>query len=162
MKLKLILAASCLAFSLPSAAQEASPPLQTELEAYLVQFDDAGKENLILATNADPGQIIEYQLSYHNVSDGDLSKVILNAGVPNSSEYLSHQNELSVVSTVEVKTADIAWAEPPLKRAVKNENGEVQFITVSPNEYSGVRWKLNSPLSAGEKVNTSYRVRIEQ
>lgn len=150
------------AFFAPAVSFADEQPLVSELHAYQVVLDEAGNEEFASADRVDPGALIEYRLSYKNVSDAPLSALIVNGQVPAEAHFVSHQDEVGQKSVLEARTSDLDWAVPPLTRMVRGDDGVLRAETVDPKEYSNVRWRLADPLSAGDAVEAIYRVRVNR
>ena len=154
---------ACLApviLSAPIALAD-NAPLESKLQAFEVVSKEDGGETYVPAERIDPGSVIEYRLIYTNVSDAALDKLVLDAAVPEASRYESHVSQVGQPSVVEARTSDIDWTRPPLVRMIADEAGVVRPVEVSPAEYEGLRWRLASPLAAGEQVEARYRVRVD-
>ena len=158
---------SCLAlsFALGTAsaafAQEASAKVESEIVAYTITLDEEGKEQRILADVVSPGGIIEYELTYRNVSEEPLGNFIIQGGVPDATQYYSAQPLDALLATFEVSVADIGWATPPVTRYVDDGTGVLSPVAVPEEEYQALRWRLAKPITPGEEVSASYRIKVE-
>lgn len=56
--------------------------LEVKLQAFKVTHDDTGKEQLVSADEAEPGEVIEYQATYTNTSNIPLEQVAPEVPVP--------------------------------------------------------------------------------
>ena len=157
-----IIALALFGATLVSVANADTEPVLSELKAFEVVSDEEGNENFSPAERVDPGAVIEYQLTYTNTSDESLSRFVVNGRIPQASEYLMHSADVGQKSIFEARTDDIEWSIPPLRRMVADEAGILRPETVPPKEYAGIRWRLNSPLAAGEEVVARYRVRVDR
>lgn len=135
----------------------ASEPLTATLEARKVVRTDDGNEQLISATEAKPGDVLEYRVTYRNVSNQPLRDVMAMLPVPATSvEYLTGS---AVPSSVEASLNGVLFAPVPLKRLVKLSDGKHQQQLVPTIEYRFLRWPLGD-LSAGGSKTVRARVRV--
>jgi len=157
----------CLALSLglgvtgAAYAQEAPAKVETEIAAYTITLDEEGKEQRALADVVSPGGIIEYEMTYRNISDEPLADFIIQGGVPDATQYFSAQPLDVLRATFEVSVADIGWASPPVTRYVDDGTGVLKPIAGPKEEYQALRWRLAQPITPGEEVSATYRIKVE-
>jgi uncharacterized repeat protein (TIGR01451 family) len=65
-----------------SSTQPAASPIQTQFKAFKVHFSKEGKEELEPASNASPGEVIEYVAVHRNVSQRRLLNVDFAIPIP--------------------------------------------------------------------------------
>lgn len=120
------------------------------------QVITAGKDvRLVPTTQAQPGDVIEYQVTYHNAGQEPARQVKATLPVPEGGmSYL----EGSASPGLQASLDGVHFAEPPLKRDVVR-NGRRQQVVVPPSEYRFLRWDLGD-LGAGQSKTVNSRMRL--
>lgn len=153
--------AGVLALVLPllaSAALEAR--LESKMEAFLVSEQDS-REVFKPADAAEPGDTLEYRLSYSNTTEKALSALQVAVPVSENTLYLEKSAKTAVPSRFEVSIDNgKTWQMPPVKREYKDKEGNRVSQVVPVSEYTHLRWVVNNPIQAGEQQTFSYRIRI--
>ncbi|UJF17479.1 hypothetical protein L0B53_01540 [Vibrio sp. SS-MA-C1-2] len=134
--------------------------LNSVIEAYRVTVDNSGEEVRSPAEEAFPGDIIEYQLVYSNVSEGDLKSLAITGPIPTNTTYVANSNRTKVDSefTVSIDNKKTFESEPVKRKEVK-DGKEVEVI-ISAEEYHALRWNTQALLKAGEEQVFTYRVKV--
>ena len=145
----------------PISAQEEVQKIATSIEAFTIIEDEAGEEVRAPAERVSPGGIIEYQMTYKNVSEDVLSHFVIRGDVPEATYYLSSEDLQNALAVFEVSVADIGWASPPVVRYVEDDAGILRPIEVPDEEFEALRWRLAEPIIPGEEVSATYRIRVE-
>lgn len=144
-------------------AKNASPaPLTNTMEAFLVQQNQQGKEVLVRTNTAAPGDMLEYHLTYSNVSQQDLSGLVVTGPVPANTQYVGKsasrgQGANFVVSIDGGQT----FEGEPVKRVVTDAQGRKKTVVIGPEKYTHVRWNLASALKSGMQNTYFYRVAVK-
>jgi uncharacterized repeat protein (TIGR01451 family) len=140
--------------SMPALAAD---PLDISLEAYRVVTNADGKQDLVAAKQAKPGDVLEYRAVYRNESSRALRNVVATLPLPEGGmEYLPDAAALkTAVASIDGKS----YAALPLKRTVLLANGKREEQLVPANQYRFLRWTLGD-LPAGATKTVSARVRI--
>lgn len=157
----------CLGLMLAFALAQSQDVVKLDLQAFRVlTVQDNGKtvEKFEIATDARPGQLIEYRLEAANTTDRQLRQVALVIPIPHSTAYQAlSAAPLRLGQTLIAPQfsfdGGISYGVPPLKRMVRvMENGkEVEKeVEVKPEEYTHVRWVLPQ-LTAKENVMLKLR-----
>lgn len=155
MKLFVLLLASLA--TLLSQQTFAAEPLSVTLEANKVILAAGGKEQLVSASEAKPGDVLEYRAIYRNISKQPLRTVMATLPVPATGvEYLL---DSGTPEGVEASVDGVKFAAVPLKRMVKTPDGKQQQQLVPATEYRFLRWPLGD-LPAGASKAVSARVRV--
>ncbi|MEQ3636311.1 hypothetical protein [Alcanivorax sp.] len=156
--MKLIFSALML---LMSAAVLADVPLSSQMDSYLVTHKD-GKEVVEEATEASPGDIVEYRLTYTNNGDQPLSGLVITGPIPTNTVYLkgSAATQVNADFTVSIDNGDSFQAEP-ITKIVTGENGQAKNVEVSPSDYTQVRWQPKGSLQPDQVQEYRYRVTVE-
>ena len=154
---------SCLFFLLPLTAFSA--PLESVLKVFQVKtyIDEAGQsEMLVPADSAEPGAILEYVLSYKNTSDSFLRALVATDDLPPDTSYLANSATTDVDSRLEVSIdAGETWEKEPVIRKVRDAQGEVMEVVISPSKYTDVRWVTAGTLKPKQTWVFRYRVRVD-
>lgn len=141
------------------AASEAK--IESKIAAFTITLDENGNERRERATTVSPGGVIEYQLSYRNISGQPLSDFVILGDVPPATYYLSAERLDMPEAVFEVSVADIGWGAPPLIRYVRDEAGIMRPVKVPEAEFEALRWRLAEPIIPGEEVSATYRIKVE-
>jgi len=120
------------------------------------QVVGAGKDlRLVPTVQANPGDVIEYQVTYQNAGKAPARQVVATLPVPEGGmAYL----EGSASPGLQASIDGVTYAVPPLQRSVLR-NGRRQLETVAPSEYRFLRWNLGE-LGAGQSITVSSRMRL--
>jgi uncharacterized repeat protein (TIGR01451 family) len=138
---------------------QGSPP-QGDLTSVLTQsrvtIGADGKEVLVPAAKAAPGDVIEYRATYSNRGKGAVTGVEASLPVPPGMAYVA----ASARPDGALATLGDGKYEPiPLKRRVKLPDGRFEDREVPDTEYKALRWKLGE-LAAGKSASVSARMRL--
>jgi hypothetical protein len=135
----------------------AAEPLSATLQAHKVIRAADGKEQFAAASEAKPGDVLEYRATYKNVSTKPLHAVMATLPVPAAGvEYLMNS---AVPAGAEASINGAQFAPAPLKRLVQQSDGKPQQQLVPAAEYRFLRWPLGD-LPAGASKTVSARVRV--
>lgn len=135
----------------------AAEPLAATLVAHKVSFAANGREQLLAAAEAKPGDVLEYRATYKNVSEKPLRAVMATLPVPATGvEYLPSS---AVPAGVEASIDGTQFAPTPLKRVVKLPDGRQRQQFVPTAEYRFLRWPLGE-MPAGASKTVSARMRV--
>jgi len=134
----------------------------SRLDAYLVTTDVKGEEVFSPASEAEPGQVLEYRLAYDNSADQSFQKLVINGLVPANTEYVakSARSEIQHDFLVSIDQGKTYHAEPVI-RVVKQADGTEKKEIVPVTEYSHLRWKSLQALEPKQKQEYVYRVRVK-
>ncbi|MCG8392360.1 MAG: hypothetical protein MI745_04695 [Pseudomonadales bacterium] len=152
---------SILLFGVMSAVH-AEGPLTSEMETYLVSTNKNGQETLSPAEQASPGDIIEYRLIYTNEADQPLSGLVITGPIPANTEYLekSARTEVPASFTVSIDDGN-TFEQEPVTRTKAGDDGQPQNVTVSPSDYTQVRWQPKGSLQPDQVQEYRYRVKVQ-
>ncbi len=150
-----------------AAAQQASSPLKLVLSQFLVQtITKDGKTQEALVTSpkeTTPGNVLEQQLQVSNTGSAALTNVRLQLPVPKGTTYMSQTGAPQGATTEFSFDGGKTYGVPPLKRTVtKVENGKsvTKEVTVSPTEYTNVRWTLPT-FGGAQALKLNLRVKVQ-
>jgi uncharacterized repeat protein (TIGR01451 family) len=144
-----------------------SQPLEVTLEGYLVQVvtkeDGSQAEEFVAATQARPGQVVEYRVLVTNVSNETLppSKAMITGPVPKTTTYLADSATATGAEAMLEFSANggQTFAEKPMLEK-ENKQGEKELVEALPEEYSAARWALLVPLAPAQTLTFTYRVTV--
>lgn len=155
-----------LGFILLSTALAQGQPLEVTLDGYLVQLvtqdDGTQVEEFTQATQARPGQIVEYRVTVTNVSQETLpaSNAMITGPVPATTIYLANSASSGSEARLEFSAdGGQTFAEKPLLEKI-NEQGEKELVEALPEEYTATRWALLAPLEPAQSLTFTYRVTV--
>lgn len=140
------------AYAAPTVTANKSEPIQVVLEQFKVTTNNEGKEALVVAKEAKPGEVLEYRATYKNVSTRAISDLIATLPVPKGTDYQA--KTANPLATAEATIDSVTFAPIPLMSADKKQ-------MISPKQYRALRWKVSS-LKANEAVVVSIRVKVSQ
>jgi uncharacterized repeat protein (TIGR01451 family) len=127
------------------------------LTAFLVKTDAQGKEVLEPAQAAQPGDTIEYRLSYRNATEEAVTGLNLDLPIPEGTTWVQGSAE---PNQPQARTAaGDGYAPIPLMRVVKDSNGQEKSVPVPIQEYRSLRWGVEQ-LGAGQSFDIKARVRV--
>jgi len=137
-----------------------SGEVEATLTAYAVTVQEDGAEALAPASEIKPGGIIEYEIDYRNATEDPLENFVILGDVPEQTTYLSVTSVEGFQSELEVHVPDIGWSLEPVIRYVQDDTGALVPMTVQPEEYDALRWRMPNALAPGEEISVSYRIRV--
>jgi uncharacterized repeat protein (TIGR01451 family) len=137
----------------PVAAQ--SPELKVTLLAKRVTTEQ-GKEILVTADKARPGDVIQYEASYQN--NGQTAVQHVGAVVPIPAGLILVADS-ATPAAAEASLDGKTFSPAPLMRAVKNETGIVENRPVPLTEYRALRWMVDT-VPAGGTTTVTLRARV--
>ena len=115
-----------------------------------------GKESLVPAEHAKPGDVIEYDAVYQNNSNAAVHNLLATVPVPNGLAFSPD----SVKPAGALASVDGKNFEPiPLLRTVTKADGTREKQPVPLSEYRSLRWSI-SELAPGASVTVSARARV--
>jgi len=127
-----------------------------KVEADLQAFKVAGT-NLVAATSARPGEVIEYQARYTNTGGAPAQRLAPQLPLPASLVYVSSSAlPNGVLASIDGKN----FAPAPLMRVVKAADGTTRSVAVPLREYRVLRWQLGT-LAPGQSVTVKARARVK-
>jgi uncharacterized repeat protein (TIGR01451 family) len=161
-----LLLTMCFATWLVSVAQD--EPVQVTLEGYLVNVvtkeDGTQEEEFVEATEARPGQVVEYRVIVTNVSGETLpaSNASVIGPVPATTTYIADSATATSAEALLEFSADnkVSFAEKP-RIEKENAEGEKELVEALPEEYTDTRWTILVPLGPQQTLTFTYRVTVK-
>src|SRR5262245_7474952 len=140
--------------TVPSAS--AKNDLAISLTARKVMRQSDGKEKLVPADRAFPGEVIQYDALYLNQSDKPLSRVAPTLPIPNGMIFVPQSaSPQPAEASLDGKT----FQAIPILRKVTLPSGEVKEMEVPAAEYRALRWRP-SDLAAGGRTTVTARTKL--
>lgn len=139
------------------AAREA--PVKEDVKVVLQQFKVVvhnGEEKLTPVERIKPGEIIQYQATYSNVSNHVVHQLQATLPVPPETEYLPGSARPAIVAA---SIDGINYSAVPLRKKVQLANGKTEERDVPVSEYRSLRWAIGD-ISAGQKTSVYARIRL--
>ena len=157
--MKRSLMGTCCAALLMSGAAYAADgrDVTVDLSAQRAVISAEGKETLGPASQARPGDTIEYTAVYRNVGRSTAKKLEATLPIPaGSMGYVpGSASPQAVRASVDGKT----FASPPLMRTVTLPDGTRELREVPASEYRFLRWDLGE-LPSGKSTSVKARMRV--
>jgi len=144
---------------LTMTANQAAPrsgDVALDLKHFKVVAKADGKEELVAANEARPGEIIEYQLRCTNEGARDIADFQPSIPIPAGLEFVPKS---ATPDEVTASTDGRTWGAIPLKRTLKLAGGEEKVVPVPYREYRFIRWSAMA-LGAGKSLRMSVRARV--
>ncbi|MCB4810972.1 hypothetical protein LG204_06555 [Methylovorus menthalis] len=136
------------------ARGDSSKPISILLAQKKVIKDAKGSEQLVDAAAVKPADIIEYRVTYTNVSNKPVRGVVAELPIPEGLEYQALSAK--PVGNVLLAAKDVAYAKEPLVR--KRADGKLEPVPYT--EYRRVRWALGV-MAPGAVVDVYARAKVE-
>ena len=145
-------------------ADEAESPVEAVLEAFLVQTtaneDGTFQEELVSASTASPGDVLQYNTIYTNVSDIDLIGLTANGQIPMGTSYMESSAIITSDAIFEVLIEAEEWQELPAYKTIITAEGNEVRVEASAEDYTQIRWRISNALEPGQTVRATYRVQV--
>jgi uncharacterized repeat protein (TIGR01451 family) len=156
MMLKTLAAAAMLIVAAvpPHARAAAAAPVESTLEARKVVRGADGRETLVPADVARPGDVIEYAATYRNTTRETMRELEATMPIPAHTEFVpGSARPSSVRASVDARD----FAALPLKR--KTVVGGREVIEAVPyREYRALRWQ---PVHLGAEASMTFTARVK-
>ena len=140
----------------PTAAKPAAGAVVVELTAKRVTKDQ-GREVLVAADEAKPGELLEYRALYRNDGATEAKGLMATLPIPRGTQYVAGS---ALPRGVQASVDGHTFAPVPLKRTVKTQDGRTVVQEVPVAEYRALRWPLGA-LPSRDQRSVSARVRVE-
>lgn len=159
-KMRNIVLMLCLPLLFPmSLAQAEGIPVKGDVEVVLQQHKvvkHGNKESLEAVDRIKPGETVEYQATYRNVSKKTVHELKAILPIPAETEYLSGSAR---PAKVEASVDGVNYAPIPLRKKIKLANGQIEEQDIPLSEYRSLRWTIGD-LAAGQKIPVFARVHL--
>ncbi len=142
----------CVLFSGLSAVSWGS--VSSELTVHKVVKDKDGKEILVAAESAKPGEVLQYTTTYRNTGQSAVTSLTHTLPIPTAMAYLPNSDKPKADSaSIDGK----AFSPLPLMR--KSPANPDKLEPIPPAEYRYIRWTAPK-LDAKQSVRYSVRVQV--
>jgi uncharacterized repeat protein (TIGR01451 family) len=132
-----------------------SGPVETRMEARKVVRSSDGKEALVAAETARPGDVIEYVVTYRNTGREAVRNLEVTLPIPAHTEFI-HGTTRPAGAKASLDAS--AFGGMPLQRKVRRD-GQYFVETVAYREYRYLRW-YPGELAAGGSIRFRARVKV--
>jgi len=139
-----------------AVAQSAKNDLAISLTAKKVVRQADGKEKLLPADRAFPGETIQYDALYLNQSAKSLSGVAPTLPIPNGMIFVP---ESATPAPAQASLDGKKFQPIPIMRKVTLPTGEEKEEEVPATEYRALRWNAGD-LAAGAKTTVTARTKL--
>lgn len=131
--------------------------IDAQLQARVVAIDAEGKESFHSAERAQPGDVIDYRVTYANKTTAVVTGVQATLPIPgDSTVYIRDSAEPATV----LASIDGTRFEPvPLRRIVVGADGRSASHDIPLDQYRFLRWNLGD-IDAGKSKIVGARVRM--
>jgi uncharacterized repeat protein (TIGR01451 family) len=153
------LALSLLGAPFALTAQTPESPLASSLAVFVVETTEDGAEALASRETINPGEVIEYQLTYENVSERPLRQIRAVGQIPAETAFIEGSPVPAGTYPIEYSLDGVEFAAPPLTYEKVNEDGSTEEAVATPSMYRALRWTIPE-LAVGEKEVLHYRVTV--
>ncbi len=151
----LVITALCLFTGLAVSQAVQNTGVSSVLAARKVTRDN-GKEQLVSAARATPGDIIEYQLTLTNRTGKAITGIEPVLPIPAGSVYI----EASCKPPKAYASTDGSlYSAIPLVKSVKDSNGKDKAIKLPMETYRFMKWKVGK-LDNGKELVVTARVKL--
>ena len=130
--------------------------VDVRLQAFQVVAQDKGGEKLVPATEANPGDTIEYQVTYQN--NGKTAAKAVAATLPVPEGAMVYLDGSAAPKAVQASLDGKQFSPLPLTREVMR-NGRRTVEPVPPEQYRYLRWELGD-LAPGKAATVTSRMRV--
>lgn len=140
--------------------------LETEVSFDIVQTDATGSEVLIDRNTVAPGEVIQYRLANHNLTESDISGLTVLGPVPAGTTFVPDamtsnlDAEFEVQAEMDPELPGLEWSTLPAVRIVIDENGNRAEEALPNEEIEMVRWRIDGAIGEGETALNTYRVQV--
>ena len=119
--------------SLALATSASADALKMDLQANKVVKNSEGKTTYEPVSTANPGTVIQYKATYSNVSDKQISDVLVTLPIPANMTFTGSAYPASAQATIDNKN----YADIPLMRQVDGK-----LVKIPYSEYKSLRWNI--------------------
>jgi uncharacterized repeat protein (TIGR01451 family) len=130
----------------------------SNLETYLITTDASGDEVTEEVSEIQPGDTIEYRLTYTNNNQNDITNLVPVLPIPNGMQYLDGSASPSL-ERASIQNTGGNFQSLPLTRTVTNSEGQQTTEPIPAEEYRRLQWSVSS-LESGASVTLTARVTV--
>lgn len=130
--------------------------VDVRLQSFQVVTQDKGGDKLVPALEANPGDTIEYQVTYQNLGKSTAKGVTATLPVPDGA--MVYLDGSAAPKAVQASLDGKQFSPLPLTREVMR-NGRLTVEPVPPEQYRFLRWDLGD-LAPGKAATVTSRMRV--
>lgn len=154
---------SALLFLIPTLAM-ASPMVSLEIEAekQITRVTEAGEKETVYvpADNVAPGDEVRYRITYTNSGDSAARNVNVDNPIPEGTRYQSDSAWGGAERLFSIDNGATYKRPSSLTWQRRNNQGEQQQETASPEQYNAVRWVVEE-IPAGTSGDVGFSVIVQ-
>ena len=139
-----------------SARAQENEPIVSTLTVKKVVTDEGGREKFASASEAKPGEIVQYEAAYRNRSGKDVANLQATVPIPVGTEFIAWSAK-PVPSSASLDGA--IYSPFPIKRKVTLPDGSIAEQDAPMSEYRALRWNVGD-LKAGATATVVARARL--
>jgi len=141
----------------------ANSPVEGFISAHIVSTDEKGAEVTEVATVAEPGEIMEYRLTFVNNGNSAVSGLKVVDPIPENTTFVSDSARTEVSATFEVSIdGGESFESEPVTRIESQADGSQKEVIIPPALYTHIRWAVEDALEGeGGEQNYTYRVVVD-
>ncbi|NND89932.1 MAG: DUF11 domain-containing protein [Granulosicoccus sp.] len=141
----------------------ASGPVTGEIQAFIVSVDEDGKEVILQADEAEPGNVMEFRIVFTNNGDDDVRGVQVVDPIPQNTRFVPDSPQSDVPADFEVSIdGGESFELEPVVRIETQADGSQKEVVIPPEQYTHVRWLAQQELTSnGGQHQFTYRVTVD-
>lgn len=136
--------------------QNRNSDLAISLTARKVMTQQDGREKLVVAERASPGEVIQDHALYVNRSQEVLNDVAPTLPIPNGMVFVPDSAQ---PAPAEASLDGRSFLPIPIKRKVTTTTGEEREEEVPPTEYRALRWQFGA-MASGARMTVTARTKL--
>ena len=141
----------------------AKAPVEGRIEAYIVSTNDKGAEITEPAIVAEPGELMEYRLTFVNNGESSVSGLKVIDPIPANTTFVSDSARTKVDAQFEVSIdGGHSFELEPVTRIETQADGSQKKVVIPPAQYTHIRWAVEDALEGeGGEQHYAYRVIVD-
>lgn len=137
-------------------AAKLDKPIEVTLSVHKLEIHQ-GKESLLSAESAVPGDVLEYHATYHNVSHKAVDGVFASLPIPKDADFVA--DSAMPRNVVARARGGKVFSVLPLQQEVNDANGKKKMVAVPLSKYGAVGWQLGT-IQPGASADIRVRVLV--
>ena len=133
-----------------------------DIQAYVVNKANSSEEIISAASEAEPGDVIEYRLVFTNSGESDVFGLNVVNPIPENTSFVADSASTQIPSTFQVSIdGGSTFESTPVTRIETQADGTQKKVVIPPSQYTHVRWTADKALPAEGEHVYAYRVLID-